>query len=67
MVRRPIVEEYLRALPATGAAVTLVVRGEIMFSQGFGLSGRMDKVGSRFCSTPRPCSNPCTLRAFVSR
>ena len=37
-------QEYMRALPATGAAVTLVVRGEILFSQGFGLSGRMDKV-----------------------
>ena len=41
---RPIVEEYLKALPATGGAVTLVVRGEVMYCQGFGLTGRCDKI-----------------------
>ena len=40
----PIVEEYFRALPASGAVVTLLLNGEVALSRGFGHSGRMDKL-----------------------
>jgi hypothetical protein len=41
---KPIVEEHMRLLPATGAVVTLVARGDILYCKGFGITGRMDKV-----------------------
>eukprot|EP01052_Picozoa_sp_SAG31_P001699 SAG31_NODE_57_length_29727_cov_12.584568_20_plen_170_part_00 len=40
----PIVHEYFQALPATGAVVTLVKGDNIFYSQGFGITGRTDKV-----------------------
>lgn len=40
----PVIEEYLAALPATGAAVTLVVNGDVIYCKGFGHTGRMDKL-----------------------
>ena len=40
----PVIHEYFRALPAMGAVVTLVKGDEIFYAQGFGITGRIDKV-----------------------
>jgi hypothetical protein len=63
----PVIEEYLAALPASGAAVTLVANGELVYCRGFGHTGRMDKPAREERRARKVCPSnlPCPFHSHL--